>query len=133
MLKKEASPKPTAPYVGTIRPTTLSALHRRIVAELRLDGHYRDPHYRVADVVRALGTNRRYVAAALAASSDGNWSRLVARLRIEHAERLVRSGRYDRLNLEEIGLLSGFTTRQTFHTAMRSLRGLTPMQWRAGI
>jgi AraC-like DNA-binding protein len=47
-------------------------------------------------------------------------------LRVNHAKNLIREGKARELTLEAIGLLSGFSTRNTFFTAFKKVEGLTP-------
>ena len=46
--------------------------------------------------------------------------------RIQHAKKLIREGKTKELTLEAIGLLSGFSTRNTFYTAFRKTEGIPP-------
>ena len=46
--------------------------------------------------------------------------------RVKHAKNLIREGKTKELTLEAIGLLSGFSTRNTFYTAFRKIEGTPP-------
>jgi AraC-like DNA-binding protein len=46
--------------------------------------------------------------------------------RVQHAKKLIREGMTKELTLEAIGLLSGFSTRNTFYTAFRKIEGAPP-------
>ncbi len=46
--------------------------------------------------------------------------------RVQHAKKLIREGKTKELTLEAIGLLSGFSTRNTFYSAFRKIEGSTP-------
>jgi len=46
--------------------------------------------------------------------------------RINHAKNLIMQGKANELTLEAIGLLSGFTTRNTFFTAFKKAEGISP-------
>jgi AraC-like DNA-binding protein len=46
--------------------------------------------------------------------------------RINHAKTLIKEGKTSELTLEAIGLLSGFTTRNTFFTAFKKAEGYSP-------
>jgi len=48
------------------------------------------------------------------------------RWRIEHARRLILEGKSNDLTLEAIGLLSGFTSRNTFLNAFKKAEGISP-------
>jgi AraC-like DNA-binding protein/predicted RNase H-like HicB family nuclease len=46
--------------------------------------------------------------------------------RVEHAKQLIREGKSDELTLEAIGLLSGFSARNTFLNAFKKVEGICP-------
>lgn len=46
--------------------------------------------------------------------------------RVDHAKKLIREGNAEELTLEAIGLLSGFSTRNTFFTAFKRAEGISP-------
>jgi len=48
------------------------------------------------------------------------------KLRVDHAKKLIREGKAKELTLEAIGILSGFSTRNTFYTAFKKVEGMSP-------
>jgi AraC-like DNA-binding protein len=46
--------------------------------------------------------------------------------RVNHAKKLIREGQTDRMTLEAIGLLSGFSSRNTFFIAFKRAEGISP-------
>ncbi len=46
--------------------------------------------------------------------------------RVNHAKKLIAEGKANELTLEAIGLLSGFSTRNTFFTAFKKIEGVSP-------
>ena len=46
--------------------------------------------------------------------------------RIDHAKNLIKEGKTSELTLEAVGLLSGFTTRNSFFTAFKKIEGISP-------
>ncbi len=46
--------------------------------------------------------------------------------RINHAKSLIKEGKANELTLEAIGLLSGFSSRNTFFTAFKKAEGISP-------
>ncbi|MFZ4521781.1 MAG: helix-turn-helix domain-containing protein [Bacteroidales bacterium] len=46
--------------------------------------------------------------------------------RIKHAKYLIKDGKANELTLEAIGLLSGFSSRNTFFTAFKKAEGISP-------
>ena len=51
--------------------------------------------------------------------------------RINHAKNLMRKGKANEVTLETIGLLSGFSTRNTFLTTFKKVEGITPSTFAA--
>jgi len=47
-------------------------------------------------------------------------------LRVQYAKKLIQEGKTKGLTLEAIGLISGFSTRNTFYIAFRRVEGYTP-------
>lgn len=47
--------------------------------------------------------------------------------RINHAKNLIRKGRASELTIEAIGLLSGFSSRNTFLTSFKKVEGIAPV------
>jgi AraC-like DNA-binding protein len=46
--------------------------------------------------------------------------------RVEHAKRLILDQQSDMITLEAVGLLSGFSNRNTFSRVFKELEGITP-------
>jgi AraC-like DNA-binding protein len=51
--------------------------------------------------------------------------------RIKHAKQLIMSGKLNELTLEAVGLLSGFTSRNTFFRSFKKFEGITPGEFAA--
>jgi AraC-like DNA-binding protein len=51
--------------------------------------------------------------------------------RIKHAKNLIKEGKNAELTLEAIGLLSGFSSRNTFFTAFKKAEGISPGSYAA--
>jgi AraC-like DNA-binding protein len=53
--------------------------------------------------------------------------------RVKHAKRLILDGKHNELTLEAVGMLSGFTSRNTFFRSFRKFEGITPGEFAATI
>jgi len=53
--------------------------------------------------------------------------------RVEHAKQLIREGKSDELTLEAIGLLSGFSARNTFLNAFKKVEGICPQKFLSNV
>jgi AraC-like DNA-binding protein len=49
----------------------------------------------------------------------------------KHAKNLIKEGKNAELTLEAIGLLSGFSSRNTFFTAFKKAEGISPGSYAA--
>lgn len=126
--KKKAAPAPA--YRAKMRADRADALYLRIRGHLTDGKRYRDPAYTAARLAAELGTNTRYISAAVAVCTGGNYNALVNSLRLRDACQMLRSAKYARLNVEEIGLLAGFSSRQAFYLAFHRMYDCTPREYR---
>lgn len=122
--------KPAPAYLKRLGPEQVDALYVRIVDRLTRTKLYRDPAYTAARLADDLGTNTRYIAAAVALSTGDNYSALVNGLRLRDACRMMTSHKYRHLTLEEIGLLAGYASRQAFYLAFNRKYHCTPKAYR---
>ena len=60
----------------------------------------------------------------------GNFSSILQRLRVNRVCALLESPEYSRITCENLGLRSGFSSRQSLYNAFRKLRGITPEEYR---
>ncbi len=51
--------------------------------------------------------------------------------RINHAKKLIKEGKANEITLEAVGLLSGFSSRNTFLTTFKKVEGITPSAFAA--
>lgn len=129
-LPEEAANAPA--YYRKLRPERARALYRRIVKQLTSERRYRNIDYSARQLAEDLETNTRYVAAAIALCTGNNYSTLVNSLRVRYACRLLGSldPRVQSMTIEEIGMLSGFASRQAFYKAFHRIYALTPQAYR---
>lgn len=102
-----------------------------ILDRLVVGKRYRDPHYTAERLAEDLHTNKRYISAVLSLRTGGNYNTLVNSYRLRDACRMLRSPRFAHYTAEEIGLLSGFSSRQAFYLAFGKQMKMTPRQYRA--
>lgn len=117
-------------YYKKMKAERADALYVSILQKLTQEKLYRDPSYTASRLSADLGTNTRYISAAVALSTGGNYAALVNGLRLRDACKMLRSPRYAHMSVEEVGLLAGFASRQAFYQAFHRLRGCTPLEYR---
>lgn len=93
---------------------------------------YRDPNINAQVIAERLGTNARYISAAIATATGGNYYKLVNKIRVKDACTYLRASRHKHLSSEQIGLKVGFNSRQAFYNAFKKEMGLTPREYRLG-
>ena len=84
----------------------------------------------IGDVAAMLGVGSRTLSAVLKREGGGNFCSFISDLRLAEAERLLRLHRYARFSAEQIGLMVGFASRQSFYPHFKSKYGCTPIEYR---
>ena len=85
----------------------------------------------IGDVAAMLGVGPRTLSAVLKREGNGNFRSFVSDLRLAEAERLLRLHRYARFSAEQIGLMVGFASRQSFYPHFKEKYGCTPIEYRS--
>lgn len=91
---------------------------------------YREPGITARKIADMMGEDYRAISAALAIQSDENFLSLLSRLRVREACRLLKDPKFVEWTAEEIGLRSGFASRQAFYTAFNRIMKMTPKEYR---
>ena len=85
----------------------------------------------IGDVAAMLGVGPRTLSAVLKREGGGNFCSFISDLRLAEAERLLRLHRYARFSAEQIGLMVGFASRQSFYPHFKEKYGCTPIEYRS--
>lgn len=88
---------------------------------------YLDCNLRMADVARALGTNRNYLSHHINEKYQMNFNEYVNRMRIEYSKQYMRE--HPDMLLDTIAAECGFGTAQVFSRKFKSMEGVTPRSW----
>lgn len=99
----------------------------RLLKKQRL---YRDPDISAIRIAELVGESASTISAAIAHETGGNFTALLARIRVSAACRMLRSPLYADRPLALVAVRAGFATRQNFHRAFSRIMGLTPNQYR---
>ena len=91
---------------------------------------YREPGITSRKIAEIMHEDYRAISAALAIESGENFLTLLSRLRVREACRLLKDPKFASWSAEEIGLRSGFASRQAFYLAFNRIMGCTPKQYR---
>lgn len=96
---------------------------------------YLDPDINLKVVIRALGTNKKYLYEALSQNSEDNFRRFINRYRISEAKAIIKSKieQNEELIMSQLYNLTGFNNHVSFYRAFSSITGLTTKQYVAEI
>ena len=89
-----------------------------------------DSEYTARQLRQQLGIHEHLLAATLKSVFGTNYAGLVNRYRIALACRMLSDERYANARMEDMAVWLGFKSRQGFHLAFRSEKGLSPAQYR---
>ena len=105
-------------------------LFRRLQELLADEEVLRRPRLGRDELADLLGTNRTYVADAVAACTEQRWSvsQYVAAVRVRRARYLIDN--HPELSLGEIGHVCGFQSQSSFIRCYRDHYGITPGEYR---
>ena len=88
-----------------------------------------NPNFSRQDLVRALGTNEKYLSTSIKDKLNITLKEYIDRYRVNHARtELLMPG--DSRSMEEIALGAGFTSSRTFSRIFQKILGVTPAQYR---
>ncbi|MCG7537058.1 helix-turn-helix transcriptional regulator [Pseudoalteromonas sp. OOF1S-7] len=108
--------------------TTLCEALNRLINE---DKAFLRPNLKVADLARALDVPEYRVSRALKPQlRQYNFNQYINRLRVKHAQKLLRDPNNQHWPVLVVGLESGFASVGPFTRAFKSVTGTTPNQYR---
>lgn len=117
-------------YLELCSNSSLEYVFKKVVEKMEVEKKYLDPSYSARRLVDEIGTNMRYLSAAIRTHLQSNYSQMVNEYRIKDAMRLLRDKDAETLKLQEIGLRVGFSNRQSFYQAFMQHTGLSPKAFR---
>ncbi len=130
---KEKNGKTMPAYRSKIKSERSDELYVKVLSCLTAAKRYRDPAYTAARIAEELGTDKRYISAAIANCTGSNFNTLVNGFRLRDVRKMFASPRFSHMTTEEIGLLAGFSSRQAFYIAFAKAYDKTPLQYRKSL
>lgn len=115
-------------YCDRIDAKRSKQLYTKIYNALKKAKLYRNPNFTAQQLSEQLNINTRYIAAVVQLNTNDNFSTLLNSFRLAEAERLLSTK--SEYTAEEIGLMSGFGSRQSFYRVFLKKHGITPRQYR---
>ena len=120
----------TPQYRSSLSEELIDELFQKIMEKFIVEKKYRDPKYSAKTMADELGTNTRYISAAINVRNQDNYSQLVNEFRIKEARHLLSDHRYISMKMEDIGIQVGFANRQSFYAAFFRRLGVSPLEYR---
>ena len=113
-------------YQARVNQELIESLQRKIQQKIVFEKKYRDKSYTAKMLADELETNTRYIAATLSMRYNTNFNNYINKYRINDTISMLTNKRYAEMNMEEIGLIVGFSNRQSFYTAFKEITGVSP-------
>ena len=122
--EKEAS------YRSLVSPKLMDDMKERILNIIVMQKKYKDKDYSAKKLAEDLGTNTRYISAVVNVQFHMNYTSFVNKFRIEEAMTILVDRRYQKLRMEEVSDMVGFSNRQSFYASFYKIMGITPRDYR---
>lgn len=117
------------PYSARIGRGLLQDIKKGIDNYVFRGKRYRFVNYTAKQLAEDIGTNTRYLSAAIRLYYSCNFAELVNKLRIEEAKQMLLDVNCT-LSMEDIAWSAGFAKRQSFYNAFAKFVGVKPREWR---
>lgn len=117
-------------YRKLIKAEYLDQLHEQITKKIVVEKIYKLSGYSAKQLAAELNTNTRYISAAVNLRFGKNYTGLINEYRVKEAMFMLTDKRFADINVEDIGLMVGFSNRQSFYSAFSREVGCTPRQYR---
>lgn len=117
-------------YLDHFSADRASRIYVELLHLLKVKKLYRERGITAKQIAQMMDEDNRAISAALAIEAGENFLMLLNRLRVREACRLLRDKKFASWSAEEIGLRSGFSSRQAFYLAFNRIMGTTPKKYR---
>jgi AraC-like DNA-binding protein len=107
--------------------TTINDLRVQIEQIMESEQLYRQPNFKIVDLVQRLNTNRNYVYRAINLDMGLSFNEYVNRMRIEYAAMLIAQN--PGKPLSEIAEQSGFSSSTSFYRNFKLYKGMGPKEY----
>jgi AraC-like DNA-binding protein len=119
-----------AHYRSLVNPKLMDEMKDRILNIIVMQKKYKEKDYSAKKLAEELGTNTRYISAVVNVRFHMNYTSFVNKFRIEEAMAILVDRRYQKLRIEEVSDMVGFSNRQSFYASFYKLMGMTPRDYR---
>ena len=119
-----------AKYRSLVNPEMMDTLKEKILRIIVIQEKYKDKEYSAKQLAMDLVTNTRYVSAVINVKFHTNYSCFVNKYRIDEAMSLMVDRRYQKLTMEQISDMVGFSNRQSFYASFYRIMNMSPREYR---
>ncbi|MBQ6433117.1 MAG: AraC family transcriptional regulator [Bacteroidaceae bacterium] len=131
MAKYNIRPKKEKPanYRMAVSADVINEIYEQLLRKMIVEKKYRDPHYTAARLAEEIGTNTRYISAAVSLRFQQTYSELINGYRVREAVAILTDRRYRGLTMAEIAAMVGYSNRQSFYAAFYRAYAKTPKEF----
>jgi len=119
-----------AHYRSLVNPKLMDELKEKINRIIVMEKKYKDKDYSAKKLAEELGTNTRYISAVVNVRFHMNYTSFINKFRIEEAMAILVDRRYQKLRMQEVSDMVGFSNRQSFYAAFFKQMNMTPREYR---
>lgn len=119
-----------ATYRTLVNPQLMDTLKEKILNIIVMKKKYKDKNYSAKKLAEDLGTNTRYISAVVNVKFHMNYTSFINKFRIEEAMAILVDRRYQKLRMEEVSDMVGFSNRQSFYASFYKITGITPKEYK---
>ena len=119
-----------AHYRSLVNPKLMDEMKEKINRIIVMEKKYLDKDYSAKKLAEDLGTNTRYISAVVNVRFHMNYTSFINKFRIEEALAILVDRRYQKLRMEEVSDMVGFSNRQSFYASFYKMMKMTPRQFR---
>ena len=119
-----------AAYRSLVNPALMDEMKEKILNIIVMQKKYKDKDYSAKKLAEDLGTNTRYISAVVNVRFHMNYTAFVNKFRIEEAMAILVDRRYQKLRMEEVSDMVGFSNRQSFYASFYRIMNMTPREYR---
>lgn len=105
------------------------ALAENIMRYMREDSPWLDPEFSLDHLAHHLGVPKHHLYYCFNSILQTRFTRIRSECRIGYACRLLEQGETREKTIEAIGLASGFSSRSSFLTTFREIKGMSPSDY----
>jgi AraC-like DNA-binding protein len=122
----KTTPEETKKFTIHFENAYLRSMGERIVAYMKDNQPYLQPHFNINQLAVQTEVPVHHLSYYFREVKKQTFTEYRNRWRIEHAKKLIREGEINKLTLEAIAVLSGFSNRNSFRTVFQQTEGISP-------